>query len=81
MDKEHDIKITLPHMENPKNKDLKNGLKEILEKEQAKGNISFSMNLIRKCDFCQRHLKEEDKFISLPQENGDILDKCSECQR
>lgn len=81
MEKEQDIKIILSHIENPKNKDLKDFIKKTLEESQAKGDISFKMNLVRKCDFCERRLSEEDKFISLPQENGDILDKCLECQK
>ncbi len=81
MENKEDLKIKIPNTENPDQQELSDGIKEILEEQQAKGNIEFKMERFRKCDFCQRRLEEGDEFVSLPQENGDVLDKCVECQR
>lgn len=77
--KKENLEILLPHMENDKNQPIRNMIKSVLEKAKDKGFLNFEMKTFRKCDFCQKRLEENDDFISLPQENGDILDKCAEC--
>ena len=81
MEDKAELRIEISNVENPIQQEMSNGIKEILEEQQARGNINFKMERFRKCDFCQRRLEEGDKFISLPQENGDVLDKCERCQK
>ena len=77
--KKADLRINIPHMENPDNQPTSNMVKEILEEAKKDGLLDFEMVRFRKCDFCEKRLEETDEFISLPQENGDVLDKCAEC--
>lgn len=76
-----DLRINIPHIENPTNQPTSNMVKEILEEARDKGLLNFRVERYRKCDFCEKRLEEADEFITLPQENGDILDKCAECQK
>ncbi len=74
-----DLRINIPHMENPDNQPTSDMVKGVLEEAEKEGLLSFEMVRFRKCDFCEKRLEETDEFISLPQENGDVLDKCAEC--
>lgn len=74
------INITLGHQENPNNTEFTDGIKELLDEQQELGNLTFKTRQIRKCDFCEKELKENDNFISIPQENGNVLDKCEDCE-
>jgi hypothetical protein len=52
-------------------------VRDILQPLKDKGEIDFEMRQWRKCDFCGRKIKEEEKFY--PQ--GDGNDKCEECNK
>lgn len=76
-----DLRINLPHIENPKNKPLSDSIKSILEKAKDIGALDFRVERFRKCDFCDKRLEEGDDFVTEYLKNGDILDKCSECSK
>ncbi len=50
-------------------------MSEFLEPLQNAGMISFEKKTRRICDFCGKELKENDKFITIGED-----DKCEECQ-
>ena len=66
------VNITIEHCD----EEMSKGIRQIMQEQQDKGNLTFEMNTRRICDFCKKTLNEGDKFETL--ENGD--DKCEECQ-
>jgi len=78
---EKEIKIELQHIENPKNEQVRKVTKAFLEAGKKLGLWDFKKTIQRKCDYCEKRLQEGDDFVTEFLENGDILDKCSECEK
>ena len=76
-----DLKIGFEHTENKNTQEAIEGLKSLLEVEKKKGNLDFVINKRRKCDYCNKTLTEGDKFTTETLENGDIMDKCEDCEK
>ena len=70
IDKKTKVDLKIQHS----NPEISKAIREVLEEEQEKGNLTFEMKTRRKCDFCDRTLTEKDDF-----ESYGGLDKCKSC--
>jgi hypothetical protein len=78
-DKEN-IKIVVEHIESEANRELSNEIINKLSDLKKLGLLDFNVMLKRKCDFCGKILKDNDKFKT-QQKGNKILDKCEDCLR
>lgn len=76
-----DLKLIFEHTENKNTQEVIKGLKSLLEVEKEKGNLDFKVVTKRKCDYCNKILNEGDKFKTEKLEDGNIMDKCEECEK
>jgi hypothetical protein len=72
--REEEVKMKADIKIQHSNPEISKEIREVLEEEQRKGNLTFNMETRRKCDFCERTLTENDDFESF---GG--LDKCKSC--